>query len=271
MMIPIFSLLLQHEFFRQSKWLQASLVPNLQSQLLIDRFQMKLVKMMNCWCLYAFGQSSRISFLQNFSLTTEGNPLLFWICQPKSDLILLTDLPVNWQGLLLYQNRQKNDRTETCEGQGESITLTAKTIPFQKAPPGAIGQVLFYPEELIVHSSYIISLQSRATQWVYRLFQRGQLILRQPGVVDESGKLNIPVPTPYTAANGESGWQVCTGENCLPLCEVPKTKLKLVDKYVVDSGQTIQRTILAALPTPTADTLSMAEGGELISVVNVYY
>ncbi|MDW6002488.1 hypothetical protein [Vibrio mangrovi] len=272
-MFMLFSLLLQHHFFCQAQWLGAQLVPDRETRQWMSHFQMQLTSNLNCWSLYGYAIPGRSAFLQGLTQLTEGNPLRFWICQPLENFVMLTDLPVNWKGLLHYDNRQiTSGNLQQAEHQQQS-ELVAAHVPFNHAPDGAVAEVLFYPDKLMVQESYAITLQSRSSRWEYRVIQRGQLKLHQPQVVDESGTLNFPEPVRYETEAGESGWRVNSGSQRLPLAQVPEQRFKLIDKQVIDAqaGQTIQRTILPALPAPGTDQFCMEqEEGDLISVMYVY-
>jgi hypothetical protein len=291
-MFTLFTLVLRHHFFRNAQWLDAKLVPDTQTRQWMKRFQMQLIADGNHWGLYGYAISGRTNFLQSFIRLTDGEPLRFWICQPLANFVMLTDLPVDWQGLLRYGEQfgddQSGDDHSFGDGKQENYSqsglhsqselhsqskLTAKTVPFNNAPTGAVAEVWLYPQKLIENDHYVISLQSRSSRWEYRLIQRGQLKLNQPQIIDESGKLTFSKPVPYETDSGESGWQVSSGSHCLSLAQVPNQRFKLIDKQVIDAqaGQTIQRTVLPVLPTPVVEQFcAQQEEGDLISVMYVY-
>ncbi|QMV15974.1 hypothetical protein [Vibrio spartinae] len=281
-MFMLFSLRLQHQYFRQAQWLGTRLIPDTQTRGWMSRFQLQLRSNLNCWSLYGFALSGRSAVLDGLTLLSDGQPLRFWICQPLDNFVLLTALPTNWQGLLHYDNRQivtdhQNIVTDhqNHEVQPDSVSLVMGHVPFDHAPDGAVAEVLFYPEALTKYAHYTISLQSRTSRWEYRMVQQGQLKLHQPQVVDESGEFKFPAPTRYETATGESGWRMSSGSQRLPLAQVPEQRFKLIDKQVIDAqtGQSIQRTILPALPTPGTDQFHVEqaqEEGDLVSVMYVY-
>ncbi|KUI96895.1 hypothetical protein [Vibrio sp. MEBiC08052] len=273
-MFMLFSLQLQHQYFRQSQWLNARLIPDTPTRGWMSRFQLQLTSNLNCWSMYGFATSGRPAVLDGLTLLADGHPLRFWICQPLDNFVLLTALPTDWQGLLHYDNRQIVAGCQD-EAQPASVNLVMGHVPFDHAPDGAVAEVLFYPAALTTYAHYTISLQSRTSRWEYRMIQRGQLKLHQPQVIDESGTFEFPAPTRYETATGELGWRMSSGSQCLPLAQVPSQRFKLIDKQVIDAqtGQSIQRTILPALPTPGTDQFHVEqaqEKGDLVSVMYVY-
>ncbi|WNJ96727.1 hypothetical protein RND59_06535 [Vibrio ruber] len=274
-MFMLFSLQLQHQYFRQSQWLNARLIPDTPTRGWMSRFQLQLTSNLNCWSLYGFALSGRSAVLDGLTLLTDGQPLRFWICQPLENFVLLTALPKSWQGLLHYDNRQIVTDHQNHEAQPDSVSLVMGHVPFDHAPDGAVAEVLFYPEGLTKSVHYTIALQSRTSRWEYRMILRGQLKLHQPQVIDESGTFEFPAPTRYETATGESGWRINSGLQQLPLAQVPTQRFKLIDQQVVNvqTGQSVQRTILPALPTPGTDQFHVEqaqEEGDLVSVMYVY-
>lgn len=268
-MFPLFQLRLQHGFFNDQQWLNAELLADQATQELIQRYQWQLIQQRNVWSLYSHAMTGRETFLSHLAGFLDGQSLRFWILQPLPNFITFTDLPLDWQGLLSFSTQ-----TALPSKDNQLPHLPFTTSPFGAAPEHAVGVIDLYINDLLTQPSYQIQLHTRKTYWEYRLIQRHQVRLQQPEILNHHGERVFSKPEKYVTDAGETAWRVSSGQQQLPMQQVPNTMLKLVDNQLVDvhAGRSVQRTVLNALPTPRTDQIQphTEQPTQALSVVYVY-
>ncbi|WP_105170033.1 hypothetical protein [Pseudoalteromonas sp. T1lg23B] len=255
-MFTLFSLLLEHGYFADKKWINAQLQATSTTQFWLNRYQMSLHKDGTTWRLYGYQNTAKADFLRYLSHTQNIQTLEFLLLQPLDDFVTFTDLPMDWKGLLQF-----NTANSMPVSEGASV-LQVDTL--DKATQGvfvdrAIAKIVFNISDLMVTEHYQITLSARATQWVYHLIQRGQTHLYQPQLVDKQNEVSFTTPSFYKTQEGEAAWLSNSGEFNLPLQQVPAPRFELVDTQQLDSTgeHNIQRTVISALPAPRSDQLHL--------------
>lgn len=267
-MFPIFQLRLQHCFFKDKQWNNAVLIADETTQRVIQRYQLQLIQQRNVWSLFSHAMTGRETFLQNLDSVVNEQPLRLWLCQPLANFVTFTELPLNWQGLLLFSSHNVAQETN------ELPMLQWQTIAHGGAPDNAVGVIELNIKDLLSQPSYQIQLNTRQTYWEYRLIQRHQVRLQHPEIIDENGERVFTKPEKYTTETGETAWRSTSGQTQLPMQQVPNTVLKLVDNQLVDvhADRSVQRTVVNALPTPRTDQIHVIgdHPARALSVMTVY-
>ena len=267
-MFPLFQLRLQHGFFKDKQWNNAQLFADDETLSLIKHYQWQLVQQRNVWSLYSHAITGRETFLHNLSHFVDTQPLRFWLCQPLTNFVTFTELPLNWQGLLFFSS------SNIVQARDGVPMLQWTTVPHRKAPNNAIGLIQFSINDLLTHSSYQVQLNTRKTYWEYRLVQRDQVRLQQPEIIHANGEQVFTKPEKFITESGEIAWRSTSGQQQLPMQQVPNTIFTLVDNQLVDvhADRSVKRTVLNALPTPRTDQIHIRNHHptEALSVMTVY-
>ncbi|WES87990.1 hypothetical protein [Dickeya fangzhongdai] len=269
-MFAIAELILQHHYFPQGDWREASLVPDEYTRRQMRRFGLQLVAFGNTWRFYGGAITGRAAFLQYYATLADAQPFRFWVVQPRPYFVLITDMPLDWQGVLGFSSQ----RVMSEGAAQDTAQLIAGAPASDDAPDGAVAEICCHPDDLATRQSYAVSLQPRATTWEYRVIPRGQIRLQDPQVVDTSGQVAFSSPAALTAESGESDGWVTRSMSAIAFQQVPAQRLSLMDSQLADTpdGGARQRRILSALPTPagTQPFTHRADDNLPVSVMYVY-
>ena len=267
-MFVIAEITLQHQFFPDSVWRDATLVPDQNTHALIRRLGLSLVAAGNIWRIYGYAPTGRTAFLQYCVSQDARSPFRFWLVQPNTWLLAVTALSGEWKGILGFSSERI-----TADGQmpGAMIMGAAQA---QSAPAIATGEICLYPADLLPRQAFTVTLQARATVWEYRLIPRGQRRLQNPEIVDASGQVTFnPASVRSGDVDGQNGW-VTRSTSTITLQQAPPQRFALMDipHTQTQSGRTRQQTVMSVLPTPAADRLFTAYSADQqpVSVMYVY-
>ncbi|WP_263065608.1 hypothetical protein [Dickeya dadantii] len=269
-MFVIAELTLQHHYFPQGEWREATLLPDEYTRRQMRRFGLQLVAFGNIWRFYGGAATGRAAFLQYCATLADVRPFRFWVVQPRPYFVVITDMPLDWQGVLGFSSQ----RVTAGNDVQAADQLIAGAPASDDAPAGTVAEICCYLNDLATRQAYAIGLQPRATTWEYRVIPRGQIRLQEPQVVDASGQIAFSSPAALTAASGESGGWVTRSLSAIAFQQVPAQRLSLMDSQSADTpdGSARQRRILSALPTPTGTQpfAQRADDNLPVSVMYVY-
>lgn len=259
---------LQHQFFPQSVWRDATLLPDHNTGEAMRRLGLNLVATGNVWRIYGYAPTGRTAFLNYCVSQALCCPLRFWLTQPSAWLLAVTALPREWIGVLGFSS-QRLAADEQTPG-----TMTMGPAEAESAPAVATGEICLYPADLLTRQAFTLTLQARATIWEYRLIPRGQRRLQNPQVVDASGQVAFsPTSVSSDDSDGQNGW-VTSSTSAITLQQAPPQRFALMDipRTQTQSGRSRQQTLISALPTPAAERLFTAYSADQqpVSVMYVY-
>lgn len=258
---------LQHQFFPQYVWRDATLLPDQHTGETMRRLGLNLVVSGNIWRIYGYAPTGRTAFL-NYCVSQDAfGPLRFWLVQPSAWLLAVTALPGEWKGVLGFSSQRIAADAQT------SGTMSMGPAEAQSAPAVATGEISLYPADLLSRQAFTVTLQARATVWEYRLVPRGQRRLQNPQVVDASGQVAFSPASIRNDTNGQNGW-VTTSTSTIILQQAPSQRFALMDipRTETQSGRSRQQTVISVLPTPAAERLFTAWSTDQqpVSVMYVY-
>ncbi|AJC68403.1 hypothetical protein [Dickeya zeae] len=269
-MFVIVELTLQHHYFPQGEWREATLLPDEYTRRQMQRFGLQLVAFGNIWRFYGCAVTGRTAFLQYCSTLADEQPFRFWVVQPRPYFVVITDIPLDWQGVLGFSSH----RVTTGSDAQAVAQLIASAPTSDNAPTGAVAEVCCHLDDLVTRQAYAIVLQPRSTTWEYRVIPRGQMRLQEPQVVDASGQVAFSSTATLTAESGAFGGWVTRSLSAIAFQQLPMQRLSLMDSPIMDTpdGSARQRRILSALPTPmdTQPFVHRADDNQPVSVMYVY-
>lgn len=259
---------LQHQFFPQCVWRQATLLPDHNTGEAMRRLGLNLVATGNVWRIYGYAPTGRTAFL-NYCVSQElCCPLRFWLAQPSAWLLAVTALPRDWKGVLGFSSQRLAADDQTAG------TMSMGAAEAESAPAVATGEICLYPADLLTRQAFTLTLQAKATVWEYRLIPRGQRRLQNPLVVDASGQVTFsPTRVCSDDSDGQNGWAT-SSTSMITLQQAPPQRFALMDtpRTQTQSGRTRQQTVISVLPTPAAERLFTAysAGQQPVSIMYVY-
>ncbi|SFE45575.1 hypothetical protein SAMN05216563_105271 [Phytobacter palmae] len=267
-MFVIAEITLQHQFFPDCVWRDATLLPDQNTSEAMRRLGLSLVASGNVWRIYGYAPTGRTAFLQYCVSQDACSPFRFWLVQQSTWLLAVTVLPGDWKGVLGFSSQRI---TADRQMPGAMIMGPAQA---QSAPAIATGEICLYPADLLSRQAFTVTLLARATVWEYRLIPRGQRRLQNPQIVDASGQIAFnPASIHSGDDDGQNGW-VTRSTSAITLQQVPPQRFALVDiaRTQTQSGRSRQQTVMSVLPTPAADRLFTAYCADQqpVSVMYVY-
>ena len=157
-MFVIAEITLQHQFYPDSVWRDATLVPDQNTHELMRRLGLSLVAAGNIWRIYGYAPTGRTAFLQYCVSQDARNPLRFWLVQPNAWLLAVTALPGEWKGVLGFSSERI-----TADGQrpGAMIMGAAQA---QSAPASVRNGDVDGQNGWVIRSTSTITLQQAPTQ-----------------------------------------------------------------------------------------------------------
>lgn len=259
-MFLIADITLAHDFYPGGVWREASLVPDAPTQEWMHRFGLQLTAAGNHWRLFGSAMTGRTAFLNYCSLLDATRPFRFWLMQPQSWLLAVTDLSADWKGVI-----------GLCSGDVEGDGVLRIGPPVTGAVPvGAFAQISLMPVDVVTQQAFTLRLPARATLWQYRLIPHGQKRVQNLHVVDTGGQVSFSDPATQP---GESGW-VTSSTTPIVLQQMPSQRFSLIEgpRTETNSGRPRQQRIITVLPTPATDSLFTAYSADRqpVSVMYVY-
>jgi hypothetical protein len=263
----VFNVEVSHSYFEQNvcKCLRFILGP--VTGVLAKRFKMKIRKRVSGFDFYIDTRASLSSFLQYVGAATGQTYFDFEISATNPVFNFFTDAPAGWNGQRVYDsNSPLNERS------GNIVQLIPSLVSGAKAPQ--VGRLQVHFSDIINqgYTQFTISYTARTTQWQYFIVNNSAVQLQNPLI---SGKTDISFTGPenVTIETGEQAMLFTSGENRIPLAEVPKYKFNLVNKPASGGGQAASssQVIFRGLPNPDPIRIGTVMTGETVRVVSPMY
>jgi hypothetical protein len=261
-----FSISVLHTYFEEDTCTCLRFNPGPAIKALSKRFELKQSNRIDGFDFYINTRSSIPDFLAYAGKVTGYSFFDFEIETVEPTFNLFTDLPMGWLGQLVYQS---NDNLNTRDG--TVIQLHANRVP--AASTTNLGTLAIHFEDIIQngYTQYAINYKARATQWQYFVINTSTVQLENPSI---SGKIPVSFdgPESVTTRTGQKALLFTSGDNLLPLSELPRYKFDLVNKPARQTGQTLSpKVIFKGLPNPDPRRSGVATVGDDSRVVSPMY
>jgi hypothetical protein len=262
-----FSVEVSHTYFKENVCKCLQFNPGSVTRALIRRFDLRIRKRISGFDFYINTRSSLNSFLKYIGTATGQTFFDFDIVTITPAFIFFTDFPANWLGQLVYDSISASNIYS-----GNKAQLTPDMVSETKA--SHVGKLRIYFQDIINqgYTQFAINYMARATQWQYFIINNSSIPLQNPSI---SGKTDISFvgPEQVTMDTGQKALLFTSGENLIPLTEVPKYKFNLLNNAVLQAGQkpSSVKVIFKGLPTPDPIRIGAAMNGNTIQVVSPMY
>lgn len=242
-------------------------MPGSVTGVLARRFDVRIRKRVSGFDFYINTRTSLSAFLQYAGSATGQTYFDFDISATSPAFNFFTDAPAGWLGQRVYDSSSvSNNRS------GNIVQLIPAMIPGPDAL--CVSRLRVHFEDIINqgYTQFTISYAARRSQWQYFIVNASAVQLQNPLI---SGKTNISFTGPenVTIETGEQAMLFTSGENLIPLAEVPKYKFNLVNSSASKGGAGASSTqvIFRGLPNPDPIRIGTMMTGETISVISPMY
>lgn len=269
--IKVFSVMMYHSFFDNSKCNCLHFIPTDKTQQLLTKFGFRINTISNGFDLFS-NTSSLTALLDYISKTSSQDYFEFNIKSSNPNFILFTALPVNWLGQMMYSSQDAKNQNS------KGVILLNQTQQ-TNTMPAFFGNLKVYLEDIKQNLSnntpllFEINFDARATQWQYYVINKNAVSLNNPSI---SGKESVAFngPENVTLPTGEKALLFTSGTTNILLSEKPKYKFDLVNKSA--TSQTNEKSsggkvIIKGLPVPDVSRIGIIENKEQNQVTSPMY
>jgi hypothetical protein len=248
-----FKITVAHTYFEQGICNCLQFTPDDSTKKLLARFGFMTKNKVNGLELYSNSTSELQVFLNYIARVTGQGLFTFKIQTSNPNFNSFTELPTDWTGQLVYDSQSTANVHDA-----DSVQL--KETRSNDANNTDFGSLIIRFDDVIKYTDgqnlaqFNISYEARATQWQYFVINKSALKLDNPAVVGKS-EISFNTPQNVTIENGEQALLFSSGDNMIPLSEVPKYKFDLVNNPILTDSEnqkksTATKTILKGLPAP---------------------
>lgn len=273
----LFQVKLFHPYYASGVFEDCQLIADAGTEYVIARYQLLTRRTQGAFGLYTSSQGGAAGFVK-YLLDYSGNaPLRFWLACNSEKFVFITDLPLDWVGLMELSSQSGVAR---ADGNEINITLTPTMSPKMTGKEGLIGEISIYPSDLLSlfatgakSIGYVAHFQVRALHWIYYVINRSQTRLNDPAVCDRAG-VYFDGPIATTLPGGEKALEFNSGKMQFALQQVPAVIFDLVDRTMPSlqsDGQAVENCLMTGLPAPKGDQLGARQGGENPYVFGAMY
>jgi hypothetical protein len=262
-----FNVDVSHSYFKHNICSCLHYSPGPVTRTLAERFDVRIRKRISGFGFYINTRGPLSSFLQYAGAVSGQTYFDFDISATNPAFNFFTGSPAGWLGAFVYDSNSELNTTS-----GSTVQLIPAALP-DAASPG-IGILRVYFDDIIKNGpcQFTISYEARATQWQYFIINNSSVALQSPCISDKTG-ISFTGPENVTMETGQQAMLFTSGENLLPLAEIPQYKFNLVDTPAVKSGQPVlpARIIFKGLPNPDPVRIGTVANGETIRVISPMY
>lgn len=248
----LFSISVNHTYFESKRNDCIQISPGAMTETLQKRFGIKIRRTLTGIGIYTNNTGSETDFFEyvknvtgydSFDFNIVVRPQIFWS---------VTELPIKWLGTFIYDSK-------LCASKGGNTFVLIPELNNEIRQNNS-GTITIRFDDLTKHPqevSYNIEFRARSTQWNYYIINRSKVKLTNPAINGKHSAISFGGPEIEVTPDGISALKFTSGENLLPLSEIPKYKFDLVDK--LNGSNSSMRSIYKGLPTPDPIRTSVME------------
>ncbi len=263
----IFTVGVFHSFFAHNECNCLQFVPTPETQSVLRRYGFKINPSVNGFGLYTNSTDNLENYLTYISSASGLNKFEFNIESVDADFQIYTNLPVNWQGQLLFTSN--NSQNTATSG---SIQLQMNLEPGND--PSKIGTLNILFSDITSQTNkgnlnYEINFTARSTQWQYNIINQSNVELDQPSIKGKSEEV-FDGPVSTNLANGQNAL-LFSSQNLLPLSQVALYEFNLVNEQSKSTTNSQLKkisgsaTVFKGLPNASPSHFSITEmNGETV-------
>lgn len=249
---PLFQLDVFHSYFQKGICSCLEFKQEIETASLLNRFGLVIRNHSNGIGLYADGHQSLERLLGDIEGATGQHSFRFGIRSNNPYFKVITELPPNWEGQFLYDSNNSS-LLDHKVNLNQQLSVNDGTL--------CMGKVTVHFADILKFSdqnefaNFCIQYQARATQWQYFIINRSSFPLNAPSILGKDS-FYFEEPKHVITVNGEAALLFSSGNNLIPLSEIPIHQFDLVDYPVSsDNGNIPPRIIIRGLPTPNPEQI----------------
>lgn len=258
MTAKLFQLAISHSYFASGQLEGWTLAPDAATDTVLRRYGLAPAMRDGVFALTTF-QPAPSALLRYLDDQLAGAPLVFWLRCDQQQLLMVTDLPLDWVGQFALS-------TKDARNDGARWRITPVPGPRTNLRDGVAGVLSVYPADLLAMGAKNIELSvdfdARAVHWIYYLVNRGQIRLENPAIGKDGFLFNGPQPA--VLPGGEKAMCFDSGDAAFPLQQNPTTMFDLIDRPQAVSAEMdggTEHCVLKGLPVPAGNQLEVRSGG----------
>lgn len=260
----IFSLNIGHSYFENGQCNCIRFKAGKATRALQQQYGLKISNRLGGFDFYAYTLQSVDRFLAYLQGVGRDAFFDFELESQHPDFVYFTAFPVNSSGKLAYDSSRA-----LADGTTASPVL-AENYTDETLGQAIVGQLKIRFLDLLKQPSkasvFTIALKAKATQWQYYVVNKSAMVLSNPLI---SGKSNVAFtgPTDVVLATGQPALLFTSGNELIPLSEVPKYKFDLQHRPAVYHDTALSKPanakfVLKGLPCPDPSRFGQVKIGE---------
>ena len=263
----LFSVSISHTYFASGNCESLQYKAMQNTQKIIDKYGFVLRLHTNGFELYTNTNQSIDDYLNYIQHVTETDTFEFTgIVTDQNFYNYTAEIPLTEIGVLSYENT--NNLTT-----GNSIELSKKFSPQSDVQNPVQIKILFKDiidaHNLNSNTTFQIQLHARKTQWHYNIINSSNQNFDELEVESNTPDIQFSNKGETTLQNGQTALLFSSGEDQLPLKNVPEYNFDLINTKTVISGSR-KETIFKGLPIPDAANLQIVENDVIASLMYIY-
>lgn len=236
-----FSVQVLHSYFEEQVCRCLQFAPSPATDKAMKKFDCRMRHRVNGFDLYINSKQSLGNVLNYIKQVTDQTFFEFLITTNDPNFISFTDLPVDWMGIIMYDSGDPHNVQ-----QGNLVQLNAQLV--NNDAPSSIANLKIQFDDIVNKESYPqfrIDFNARSTQWQYFIINKNDLAFDAPAITKSEFDFNAAQQV--VIDNGERAMLFSSGENLIPLSEIPKYKFDLVNN---SSSARSPKILFKGLPNP---------------------
>lgn len=233
----VFGLRVLHSYFENAvcRCLQFNAAADTAS--LMKKYDCRMRRTINGFDLYINTPSSNADFFNYVQQVTGQTFFEFDISSIDPHFVFFTALPVNWRGGILYDSGDAENKNAD-----NGVQLHAQ---FSGNATAAVGSLRVRFDDVVKEvMQFQISFDARSTQWQYFVINKNGVVFDAPAIARSAFEFSAQQ---VVIDNGEQATLFSSGDNLIPLSEVPKYKFDLVNH---SQNSRAPRILFKGLPNP---------------------
>ena len=262
----LFELEVMHTYFTSGLCEGLIYKPSLETQQLMDRYNLKLFMTNKGFQFYATKAQTNEEFLNYLADARGISSFVFYAKTSDSNFYQFTDFPVGKSGVLMFDSNltESEDGVEVLDQQ----LMTQQSTSHLFMLTIQLSDLLKYVEEGDA-PQYRIQFESRTTAWQYNIINNSRQHVNQLSV---KGQYNVEFDggQEVTLENGQSAIAFTSLTDTIPYSEAPHFTFDLVNT-TERLGTSKEKTIFKGLPTPNPSQLRVINKQEQKMVLSPTY
>lgn len=228
-----------HTYFDKQICRCLQFTPSPVTDNVMKKFDCRMRHKVNGFDLYINSKQPLLNLLNYVTQVTDQTFFEFKMTTNDPYFISFTDLPAGWLGTIMYDSGDAKNSKD-----GNVVQLNAQLT--NNDAHLQLGSLKIQFDDIVNGApQFRISFNARSTQWQYFIVNKNAVVFDAPAIGKSEFSFNAPQQV--TIDNGEEATLFSSGDNLIPLSEIPKYKFDLINNI---SGRSSPKILFKGLPNP---------------------